>query len=156
MIIKSFEFKKIDIKKYNFYLFYGENEGLKKELIDNNFKKYFENRVYSYEENYVLNNEKEFFETILTKSFFDVFKYSPIISLNLFFFANETKVLIIKFSIPRFKTLQLIIHVSISQYSFCFLQITKLINPLSPKISSSLIWNVLYLLKKKLLFGIIM
>ena len=71
MIIKSFEFKKIDIKKYNFYLFYGENEGLKKELIDTNFKKFFESRVYKYEENSVLNNEKEFFDTILTKSFFD-------------------------------------------------------------------------------------
>ena len=71
MIIKSFEFKKIDIKKYNFYLFYGENEGLKKELINTNFKKHFENKVYNYEENYVLNNEKEFFDTILTKSFFD-------------------------------------------------------------------------------------
>ena len=71
MIIKSFEFKKIDIKKYNFYLFYGENEGLKKELINTNFKKLFENRVYDYEENSVLNNEKEFFDTILTKSFFD-------------------------------------------------------------------------------------
>ena len=71
MIIKSFEFKKIDIKKYNFYLFYGENEGLKKELIDTNFKKLFENRIYNYEENFVLNNEKEFFDTILTKSFFD-------------------------------------------------------------------------------------
>ena len=71
MIIKSFEFKKIDIKKYNFYLFYGENEGLKKELIDTNFKKLFENRVYDYEENSILNNEKEFFDTILTKSFFD-------------------------------------------------------------------------------------
>ena len=71
MIVKSFEFKKIDIKKYNFYLFYGENEGLKKELIDTNFKKLFENRVYDYEENSILNNEKEFFDTILTKSFFD-------------------------------------------------------------------------------------
>jgi len=71
MIIKSFEFKKINIKRYNFYLFYGENEGLKKELIDTNFKKHFENRIYSYEENAVLNNEKEFFDTILTKSFFD-------------------------------------------------------------------------------------
>ena len=29
MIFKSFEFKKIDIKKNNFYLFYGENNGLK-------------------------------------------------------------------------------------------------------------------------------
>ena len=71
MIVKSFEFKKIDVKKYNFYLFYGENEGLKKELIDTKFNKYFETKIYNYEENLILNNEKEFFDTILTKSFFD-------------------------------------------------------------------------------------
>lgn len=71
MIIKSFEFKKIDIKKYNLYLFYGENEGQKKELIENKFKIFFKNKTYNYEENYLLNNEKEFFDTILTKSFFD-------------------------------------------------------------------------------------
>ncbi len=71
MIIKSFEFKKVDIRKYNFYLFYGENEGLKKELIESKFKNYFENKTFNYEENYILNNEKEFFDAILSKSFFD-------------------------------------------------------------------------------------
>ena len=30
MILKSFEIEKIDIKKYNYYLFYGENSGFKK------------------------------------------------------------------------------------------------------------------------------
>ena len=71
MIVKSFEFTKINIQKYNFYLFYGENNGLKKELINNKFKKKFENKIYNYDENSILNNEKEFFDTILNKSFFD-------------------------------------------------------------------------------------
>ena len=61
MIVKSFEFTKINIQKYNFYLFYGENNGLKKELINNKFKKKFENKIYNYDENSILNNEKEFF-----------------------------------------------------------------------------------------------
>ena len=60
MIFRSFEFKKIEVKKYNFYLFYGENEGLKKELINNNFKKTFQNSIYSYEENLILQNQKNF------------------------------------------------------------------------------------------------
>ncbi len=38
MIIKSFELNKVNILKYNFYLFYGENYGLKNELIEKNFK----------------------------------------------------------------------------------------------------------------------
>ena len=56
MIFKSFEFKKIEVKKYNFYLFYGENEGLKKEIINNNFKKIFKNNTYNYEESLILQN----------------------------------------------------------------------------------------------------
>ena len=71
MILKSFEFKKINIKKYNFYLFYGENDGLKKEIIDINFKKIFKENNYNYEENIILQNQKNFFDEILTKSFFE-------------------------------------------------------------------------------------
>ena len=33
MILKSFEFDKKDISKFKFFLIYGENEGLKKELV---------------------------------------------------------------------------------------------------------------------------
>ena len=71
MIFKSFEFKKINVKKKNFYLFYGENNGLKKELIDDNFKKTFKDKTYNYEENIILQNQKGFFDEILTKSFFE-------------------------------------------------------------------------------------
>ncbi len=71
MIFKSFEFKKIDIKNHNFYLFYGENDGLKRELINENFKKIFKDNVSYYEENYILQNLTNFFDEILTKSFFE-------------------------------------------------------------------------------------
>jgi len=74
MIFKSFEFKKIEVKKYNFYLFYGENEGLKKEIINNNFKKIFKNSTHNYEESFILQNQKNFFDEVLTKSFFETEK----------------------------------------------------------------------------------
>ncbi len=74
MIFKSFEFKKIEVKKHNYYLFYGENEGLKKELINNNFKKIFKNSTYNYEESLILQNQKNFFDELLTKSFFETEK----------------------------------------------------------------------------------
>ena len=68
MIFKSFEFKKINIKEYYFYLFYGENNGLK-ELIDTNFKTIFNETTYNYNENDILKDENKFFDEILSKSF---------------------------------------------------------------------------------------
>ena len=50
MIIKSFELNKIDLKKNNFFLFYGENEGLKKEIIENNFKNNYPKKTFYYDE----------------------------------------------------------------------------------------------------------
>lgn len=38
MIVKSFEIKKIK-GKHKFFLFYGENQGFKNQLIDDEFKK---------------------------------------------------------------------------------------------------------------------
>ena len=37
MIIKAFEVNKTDLSKFNFFLFYGENEGYKIETIRNKF-----------------------------------------------------------------------------------------------------------------------
>jgi len=71
MILKSFEFKKINTNNFNFYLFYGENNGLKKDLISSNFEKSFEEKIYKYEENFILQNEKNFFDEVLTNSFFE-------------------------------------------------------------------------------------
>jgi len=71
MIIKLFELNKIKIKDYKLYLFYGDNEGLKEETIRNLFKKNYEDEVHRYEEKEVLDNINSFFNSVLTKSFFD-------------------------------------------------------------------------------------
>ena len=71
MIIKSFELNKVNLKKNNFFLFYGENEGLKKEIIESNFKNNYPKKTFYYDESEVLNNKGNFFEEILSKSFFE-------------------------------------------------------------------------------------
>ena len=71
MIIKSFELGKIDLKKNNFFLLYGVNEGLKKITIEEKFKKFYFNNTYDYEESEILKKKEDFFNNILTKSFFE-------------------------------------------------------------------------------------
>ena len=71
MIIKSFELEKINIKKNNLFLFYGENQGHKNEMIKKLFKKEFSNNIYSYEESELLKNQESFLNSIVTKSFFE-------------------------------------------------------------------------------------
>jgi len=71
MIIKFFELEKIDLKNKKFFLLYGENQGFKEEVIEKKFRKNYSKNIYSYEENIILNNEEEFFNNILSKSFFE-------------------------------------------------------------------------------------
>ena len=71
MIQKTFEINKINLNKYNFYLFYGENEGYKNEIIKNKFEKLYSNKVCRYDEKEILEKKGEFFNSILTKSFFE-------------------------------------------------------------------------------------
>ena len=71
MIQKAFEINKINLKKYNFYLFYGENEGYKSEIIKNKFEQLYQNQTYRYDEKEVLEKKNEFFNSILSKSFFE-------------------------------------------------------------------------------------
>ena len=71
MILKSFELNKLKLSNYNFYLFYGDNEGLKEETIKNLFEINYVNKVYRYEEKEILDSIDNFFNSVLTKSFFD-------------------------------------------------------------------------------------
>ena len=71
MIIRSFELDKAKLNNYNFYLFYGNNEGLKEEVIKNLFEKNYLNKAHRYEEKEILDNINNFFNSVLTKSFFD-------------------------------------------------------------------------------------
>ncbi len=71
MILKSFELTKIKLNNYKFYLFYGDNEGLKEENIKNLFEKKYQDRIQKYEEKEILDNINNFFNSILSRSFFD-------------------------------------------------------------------------------------
>ena len=71
MIVRSFELTKLNLNDYNFYLFYGENEGLKEENIKNLFEKNYADKIYRYEEKEIIDNKNHFFNSILSKSFFD-------------------------------------------------------------------------------------
>ena len=71
MILKSFELNKLKLNNHDFYLFYGDNEGLKEELIKNLFEKNYLDKIHRYEEREILDNESSFFNGIFTKSFFD-------------------------------------------------------------------------------------
>ena len=71
MILRSFELNKLKLGNYNYYLFYGDNEGLKEEAIKSLFEKNYLNKIHRYEEKEILDNSDNFFNSVLTKSFFD-------------------------------------------------------------------------------------
>ena len=57
--------------KYNYFLIFGENDGIKDELINLNFLSKFKDNNYRTSEKDVLANIENFFNHIFTKSFFD-------------------------------------------------------------------------------------
>ena len=71
MILKSFELSKTKLNNYKFYLFYGDNDGLKEETVKNLFEKNYQDKIHRYEEKEILDNINNFFNIVLTKSFFD-------------------------------------------------------------------------------------
>ncbi len=74
MILKAFEINKINSIKKKYFLFYGENEGFKNQVIKEKFEVNFTNEIYRYDEKDLLDNENLFFENILNKSFFETKK----------------------------------------------------------------------------------
>ena len=70
MIIKQFEINKIKFDKHNYFLVYGENEGLKKEIIQT-LKKKISGSVENYEEGQIISNSELFYENLFNKSLFE-------------------------------------------------------------------------------------
>ena len=69
MIIKSFEIRKINQNKSNIMLIYGENEGLKNNIMESLIKD--EDNTFKYEEKEILDNKNEFIESIFSQSLFE-------------------------------------------------------------------------------------
>ena len=70
MISKFFEINKYK-KKVNFFLFYGENEGQKEDIIKSNFNSYTKENTFKYYEKDIIQNKQPFFDQIYSKSFFE-------------------------------------------------------------------------------------
>ena len=71
MIIKNFELERIKKSNLSLYLFYGQNEGLKKEILENCFIKNFKGLVEKYDEKEVIENQEEIYSKIFNKSLFE-------------------------------------------------------------------------------------
>ena len=69
MILKSLNLEQSI--KYNYFLIFGENDGIKDELINLNFLSKFKDNNYRTSEKDLLANIENFFNHIFTKSFFD-------------------------------------------------------------------------------------
>ena len=73
MIIKSYEYQKIKDNN-NFFLFYGENDGYKSQVINDVFVNNFEGDIERFEENEIINNFESFSLSLRNKSFFSNLK----------------------------------------------------------------------------------
>ncbi len=74
MIIKNFELEKLKSLKFNIHLIYGNNEGLKEDIIDHYYLKDFKGEVLKYEEEEILKNKNDFISNLFTPSLFKVDK----------------------------------------------------------------------------------
>ena len=70
MIVKAFEFNKINLNTNKFFLLYGENSGFKDEIIKK-IEKNFTNNIFRYDEKEILENKENFLHGILSKSLFE-------------------------------------------------------------------------------------
>ena len=70
MISKFFEINKYK-EKVNFFLFYGENEGQKEDIIKFNFNSFTKENTFKYYEKDIIQNKQPFFDQIYSKSFFE-------------------------------------------------------------------------------------
>ncbi len=70
MICKFYEIGKYK-GKVNFYLFYGENEGQKIDIIQSNFNEFTKENTFKYNEKEIVENKQLLFENLYSKSFFE-------------------------------------------------------------------------------------
>ena len=74
MIIKSFELSKLNSYKFNLHLIFGNNEGIKDDIIRDFYLKKFDGEILKYDEQEIFNNKEEFLSSLFTKSLFETSK----------------------------------------------------------------------------------
>ncbi len=71
MIKKYFDLKKINLSNFNLFLFYGKNDGLQNEVINDIFTSNFTGNVNKYDETEFINNYETLASELLTSSLFE-------------------------------------------------------------------------------------
>ena len=71
MIKKYFDLKKTNLSNFNLFLFYGKNDGLQNEVINDNFTSNFKGSVNKYDETEFINNYETLASELLTSSLFE-------------------------------------------------------------------------------------
>jgi len=71
MIKKYFDLKKINLSNFNLFLFYGKNDGLQNEVINDIFTSNFKGNVNKYDETEFINNYETLASELLTSSLFE-------------------------------------------------------------------------------------
>lgn len=74
MIIKSFELSKLNSYKFDLHLIFGNNEGIKDDIIRDFYLKKFDGEILKYDEQEIFNNREEFLSSLFTKSLFETSK----------------------------------------------------------------------------------
>ena len=71
MIVKHFELNKIKNTNIKIHLIYGNNEGIKQDIISNSYLKNFNGDILNYDEYEILNKKDDFISGLLKKSLFE-------------------------------------------------------------------------------------
>ncbi len=71
MIIKSFEIDKLKSINPKLHLIYGNNEGIKQDIISSVYLKGFDGEISKYDEQEILNNKDDFISSLFNKSLFE-------------------------------------------------------------------------------------
>ena len=71
MIIKNFELNKLSNFEYNIHLIYGNNEGIKDDIINKYYLKNFKGEILKYEEQEILKDIESHISSLLTTSLFE-------------------------------------------------------------------------------------
>ena len=64
MIIKSYEIEKLKLTNSNIHLIYGNNEGIKEDIINEIYLKKFDGDLLKYDEQEILNQKDNFIRFI--------------------------------------------------------------------------------------------
>ena len=75
MIIKAQNIDKIEINSENILLFYGLNQGLKQEKIDQVLSKNKDRELFKYDESQIINDESNFYDNFHLNRYLGIKKY---------------------------------------------------------------------------------